>query len=341
MADNNLTLYGNFYAGNAQNHIVTPIVQHLNAKGVSVTVEELMGVLQLPVARSAIPAITPFGGGVVPPMASAVGGVGAARKNTAVASAIPGKTCRYEYQRGENRGKCCGKPTTNGQDYCNCCQKNRKSLSKTTAAGAIPGIAPGIPGMSGYPQAQPQQQKSDQLDVEPYDQSQQLYREINNNFLVKDLGGGNIVALGCFNETRDKINPLTPQQQAIAVQMRLQLLGPDGQVITQQTPTAPVPSFPSAIPMSIPSAVPSVIPSAVPSVIPSVPVAIPSALPIMTPAAIPSVVPAMPTGFTSGPPMISGFSSAIPQLPGVLPTAGQPTLPSVTPLGAEAPQVLA
>lgn len=72
MAESNMNAFVNSCAGFVQNYIIAPIVQHLAAKGVQASAEELYGVLQLPTTRTqatpvvptpAVPAMA-FGGAV-------------------------------------------------------------------------------------------------------------------------------------------------------------------------------------------------------------------------------------------------------------------------------------
>jgi hypothetical protein len=50
----------------------------------------------------------------------------------------PGR-CHYEFSKGENRNKFCGKATTAGNEYCAGCLKNNKTLIKQlSSTGAVP-----------------------------------------------------------------------------------------------------------------------------------------------------------------------------------------------------------
>jgi len=260
MADTNMNTFVNSCAGYVHTYILGPIVQHLTAKGVQVSVEELAGVLQLPTARSpavqtpAIPAMA-FGG-AVPQMAPAVAPTNNSRKTTATTAPVAGRTCMYQFKRGENKGKYCGKATAPGSDFCNSCLKTRKNLTKDMAAvGAVPGTAPGmgaIPGMAGLPpgygapvpavpptNSTPAQ--GGKLSVIPYDEDRGLYRDPTHNFIVYEVSSGVVAVLGRLSEADNKIVPLTQQEQQTAQGIGLVL----GEGAIAPTATTQVPAIPT------------------------------------------------------------------------------------------------
>lgn len=306
MAETNLNAFTNSCAGYVHTYILGPIVQHLTGKGYQVTLEELAGVLQLPANRAPVmpaPAVPTMAfGGAVPPMAAAVAPTNS-RKNTATATPVVGRTCMYQFKRGENKGKYCGKATSPGVEFCNACLKARKGLT-AGGAGTVPGIAPGtgaIPGMAGVPPgyanptvpaAAPAQ--GGQLSVVPYDEAKGLFREPNHGFIVYQVSPGVIAVLGRLIEAENRIVNLTDQEKITAQNIGLVIND------TQQPAAAAVPAIP-AVPVA---AVP-----AVPAAVPQIPTAVIHPGPIHTgQPTLPTITPlAIPAGTPTGVPQIPGI----------------------------------
>ena len=315
MADTNMNVFVNSCAGYVNTYILGPIVQHLTGRGVATSVDELAGVLQLPVARSPVtptPAIPAMAfGGAVPAMAPAVAPT--SRKSTATTQVAPGRTCMYQFKRGENKGKYCGKGTAPGCEFCNSCLKTRKNITKEMAAGAAPGAAPAmgaIPGMAGLPPgyaapvpAAPTQ--PGQLSVVAYDESKGWFEEPTHNFIVYQVSPGVIAALGRLNTTRDKIVPLTLQEQEVAQSIGLVLSENNTPAAAPAVPAIPavVPPVPAAVP-AIPTAVP-----AVPTIVPNIPQA--GLAPTGAPA-LPVIAPLIGVA-----PAASPVATGVPQIPGI------------------------
>jgi hypothetical protein len=274
MAETNLNDFANGVASYLSSCIFPAISRGLAARGAAVSVEELLAMTNTPSVRAtaspvmpgpAVPAM-PFGG-AVPGMAQAVAPT--TRKSNAVATAVAGRTCMYQFKRGENKGKYCGKATTTGSDYCGACMKTRRNLSKEGAAGALPGAAPGmgsIPGMAGLPAgyAAPSPAtaatanaaaQSGQLSVVPYDEARGYFREPTNNFIVREMSPGVIVALGRLDEASNRIVPLTGQEQATAESMGLVI--EDRSVANAPAPVAAIPSVPAIPTISSVPAIPT------------------------------------------------------------------------------------
>lgn len=301
MAETNMTAFANSCAGYVHSFILTPIVQHLTGKGVQCSLEELAGVLQLPAARApampgpAIPAMA-FGG-AVPAMAAAVAPT-AARKNTATDNPVAGRTCIYQYKRGQSKGKFCGKAVAAGSDFCNTCLKQRKNLHKE-APGAAPGAAPGmgIPGMAGLPPgynppiaaAAPTATapaRPGELSVAPFDPERGLFKEPNHHFIVCQVSPGVVAVIGRHDEAENRIVPLTDQEKATAQQYGL-ILAENNQAIAPAPAPSPIPAVAAQIVQAVPA-------------IPTGP-----ALPVIPPLATADVGGAIPQ------------LPAIPQIPGI------------------------
>lgn len=321
MADNNLNAFTNSCAGYVHTYILAPIVQHLVGKGYQVSLEELAGVLQLPATRAPATPVIPGPavpimafGGAVPPMAAAVAPT-TARKNTATATPVAGRTCMYQFKRGENKGKYCGKATGPGMDFCNACVKSRKGLATTGAAGAVPGIAPGtgaIPGMAGVPQgyaapvagAAPAQGGA--LSVVPYDEARGLFREPNHGFIVYQVSPGVIAVVGRLIEAENRIVGLTEPEKLTAQNIGLVLAE------TQQAaaPVAAVPAIPVAAVPTVPVAAVPAIP-AVPAAVPQIPTA------VIQPGLVHTGQPALPTISPLAGPAPAVTPTGVPQIPGI------------------------
>jgi hypothetical protein len=338
MAETNMTAFVNSCSGYVHTYILGPIVQHLASKGVQVSVEELAGVLQLPATRSPVTPIVPTPsvpamafGGAVPTMAPAIAPT-TARKTTATNAPVAGRTCMYQFKRGENKGKYCGKATAPGSDFCNACLKTRKNLQKEMAAtGGIPGAAPAmgaIPGMGGLPPgyAAPTPTvpattnapaQGGQLSVVPYDEARGLFREPNHNFIVYQVSPGVIAVLGRLSETDNKIVQLTAQEQGTAQAIGL-VLGEGATGGATPSPTAQVPTA-THVPTvpTVPAIPTAVVQQTVPTV-PAIPTAVVQtngnltgtgqpALPVIAPLATQATTPSPAVGATQGFPQIPGI----------------------------------
>lgn len=319
MADTNLNAFVNSCAGYVHTYILGPLAQGLAAKGV--TMDEMIAILNLPATTRApaapiVPTPAAAGiafGGAVPPMAQALAPT-AARKSTATASPVQGRTCMYQFKRGEKRDMYCGKATAPGSDYCNGCLKTRKNLTKGIAAGAVPGAAPTgglIPGMAGMPPgyAPPVPAtapaggaaQGGQLNVIPYDDARGLFREPSNNFIVRQVQDGVIAVIGRLDEPNNRIVALTAQEQAVAQAIGL-VVDAAAAAPAAAPVAAPIPAVPVAAPPAIP-AIPTagIAPAPLPT-IPAIPTAAviqpmglgQAALPVIPPLGGPAAVPQIP-----------------------------------------------
>ncbi|CAH6420585.1 Hypothetical protein HVR_LOCUS1229 [uncultured virus] len=330
MAETNLTAFANGVASYLSSIIFPAIVQGFAAKGVATSVEELLAMTQTPAARAPATPVMPAPavptmafGGAVPPMATAVAPT-TARKNTATAAPLAGRTCAYQFKRGENKGKFCGKAVAPGSEFCNQCLKTRKNLGAPAAGGAVPGAAPGmgaIPGMAGLPPgytapiaAQPATATAaaqpGQFTVAPYDEARGLYKDPVNNFIVYQVREGVIAVIGYLveTETPHRIAPLSDAQKLTAQNIGL-ILGEN------QQGTAPAQPAAAPAPATIPQ-----IPAAQPAAIPQIPAAVPAAIPTAQPGAV-----IQPTN-----PLVG---TGQPALPTIAPLAGTPTIPAAVPAG--------
>jgi hypothetical protein len=275
MADTNLNVFANGVASYLTSCIFPSVVQGFAAKGVFTSVDELLMMTNTPNVLPSVlqnipaPAIPSMAfGGAVPSMSPSVAPT-SARKTTATSVPVAGHSCMYQYKRGENKGKYCGKPTAPGTEFCNTCVKTRKNLVKDMSSGAIPGVSPAmgtVPGMSGLPpgynapvpmmpNATTAPADPGQLSVVEYDLARGLYREPNHNFIVHQIRPGVIAVLGRLNGIDNKIVNLTPQEQQTAQAIGL-IIADNETAMVAEVPNA-IPSIPSTIRPS-PNAIPSI-----------------------------------------------------------------------------------
>lgn len=140
--------FGRGVAGYLASCVFPAVVNGLAAKGVAVSVDDLLAMTNCPVVRQAplpgpaYPSMA-FGGGVVPSVSSAA----KARSSTVTTNPESGKTCAYKFKRGTNKDQFCGKATAPGSIYCAPCLKTRFKNGTPPSGGAIPvvpGVAPGV-----------------------------------------------------------------------------------------------------------------------------------------------------------------------------------------------------
>lgn len=246
MSESSLQSFSTGVASYLSSCIFPSIVQGLGNRNISVTVDELLQMTSVPsrqpavIQQSSVPSMA-FGG-AVPMMASSTTATNA-RKTTATTAPIAGRSCMYQYKRGENKSKYCGKATAPGMDYCAACLKSRKNIQKEVSAGPVAGAAPGmgaIPGMAGLPSgysapvssANDSASQGGQLSVVPYDENKGLFREPNHQFIVYQISPGKIAVLGRLSDDDNQIVPLNLQEQATAQAIGL-MLSPDATTPTQ------------------------------------------------------------------------------------------------------------
>lgn len=184
-AMNNETTFFNGVSSLVRESILRPIVDHLAGKGISVSVDELSGVLKLPASTSSLPmsqmpslpSIHPVG--TAPPSIATLPGLGmpmgmpqptgkrggGKKANTAPVPAS--ERCQYIFTRGRNRGHQCDSRAEAGQPFCSGC-KNKKSAqqqlqnggsSAAPSTSTVPGLPnqfagqmlPGVPGLGSMP----------------------------------------------------------------------------------------------------------------------------------------------------------------------------------------------
>lgn len=274
-------------------YVFSSISQGLAAKGITVSVDELSAMTNTPVK----PAMQTTG--LTPPGLFGTAGVpvGLAAKTTKTGTRTPkakcqntdtfvqGKTCGHYFDRknANNYGKYCGNPTSDGNTYCDPCMTSYKGVQKLVQANGLKHVpqkagavaAPAIPVVPGTPGVAPAVtavEEPGKLNVEWYDESRKLYRDINHNFIVTEESPGKVFCIGYLADN-GKIVALTPEQTRTAIAMGL-LMMPEKAPVAAPVVT-PVPTIPTlGAGVAAPAPMP-MIPGAVPVV--GVPVGIPSA----------------------------------------------------------------
>jgi hypothetical protein len=249
MSDSVLNSFIDACAATVTTNILPHIVDYVVEQKGPITVDGLVSYLKLPSVRptyasaSPVPA-SPFGGAAVPMMMPTTSS--SSRKQTGVTTAQPGKSCTYQFKRGDNKGKYCGKPTSPGADFCAQCIKTRKNLQKeapSTLPGVAPGLSTGLPGYNPPIESSVNEEGEPQnggLSVVDFDPSRELFREPVRNFIIKQSKEGVLLVLGKLKEDNgvQEIVPLTEDETVYAKSI--------GLIVTEPTVQSPPPMAPMA-----------------------------------------------------------------------------------------------
>jgi len=219
MSSTNLDIFSNMVSDKLKTFIISPIVDFLNnEKGINITVDELCKVLNMPISKSNY-AASSLGEPSNPSSMSSVNNI---KKTNFTEQPIQGQ-CEYKIKRGEYRNLYCGKPTEKGCAYCKQCIKSRKLTPKTSSGPQNrPGVAPStgsIPNIIDDPDT-----AVNKLDVVVFDKNRKLYREIINNFIVKNDDDDIAVIGKVLNSSSTNILPLDEEDKQIALSMSLNIL---------------------------------------------------------------------------------------------------------------------
>lgn len=80
---------------------------------------------------------------------------------------VPYATCRYQFRRGALKGQYCNRPVYTGGNFCSSCSQRKGVVDRT--------------------QTQPEN-RSNQLHVVVHDLEQNLFKDINHNFIIRSDG---------------------------------------------------------------------------------------------------------------------------------------------------------
>lgn len=277
MTDTVLNTFTNQVASHISDYLNTiifpSIVKGLSVDGHTTTVDKLHTYTNVPLSKPTAPVSMPPAAfpGAVPAMVPAASTSKTRSKvNPVIDKPVPGVTCNYNYTRGKDKGKWCGREIAPGQQYCGPCIKAHPKL----VSAAIPGVAPGagaIPGVGPLPKGYggaASDQSSPGLTVSVFDEPRGLYKDKIYGFIVTTTTDG-IVVLGKHDESKNQIIALTESEKISAQNLGLKF--PDTKSSSPSPSPMPVtvPEIPTAIP-AIPTAIPA-IPTAVPQMVSPVP----------------------------------------------------------------------
>jgi hypothetical protein len=129
------------------NVVITPLVAWLHSeKKVDVSVEEILDALKIPRLTKPLNVTPPSSSQPPIPLSFGTASVSVTptvrvarpkSKGQTTLDNYNGPTCKYVFKRGEQKGQTCGKPSTNGSEFCDQCN-NKKSSSKSSETSTKP-----------------------------------------------------------------------------------------------------------------------------------------------------------------------------------------------------------
>lgn len=260
-------------------NVLKPIVDFFAQKGITTSVEELAGVLRLPVSSPvSAPTLPTFSS--IPPTVTNLPGLGLPqtitkrRKGTTAGPVPESECCQYRFIRGKNSGRRCESRAEAGQPFCSSC-KGKKSAQQqlqngqvggasapvaSTAipnftnqfagqmwpgqgAGIMPSLSASIPTLNqltpGFSQPQ-----DNTIKLQVHSLGNGLYYE-KTSFLAIRMGANpnEHICCGVYNPQTGAIGPLTPEKIELCNKYKLKYVDPSTQG-SQQTP----PRVPSTTP---------------------------------------------------------------------------------------------
>ena len=187
--------------------ILGPLVEWLRTnKNIELTVDECVKALDLPALAPVAQASMPTLPGLQSPVAKA-----SPQRTPAKKAPTPGDGpgCPYSFSRGQYKGQICGAKVAPGETYCNACKK--KKIVGGSPGTTAPSGASSAPGLKGTTtKVQPKT-----LDVVELPEKD-WYKDINNNFIVRRMPDGKIMALAV--EDKGTYRHLNDAEKAVATQ---------------------------------------------------------------------------------------------------------------------------
>lgn len=196
-------------------------------KGVSVTPEEILDALNLPVNRKIIPSknSTPM---VVPsyfkgPGSKSGGKSGSRSKNNTQNDA----KCTYTFTRGVSRGTQCGKVTAGpsipgGEKFCKAClRKQAVKEHLSTGNDEMDTVLPPTLDNNTSISESNESEKGITLKVIRYTFKENHFYLPEQKFVIKPLSNHEHVVIGCDYDNDGTITPLTEEEEKIAINMSL------------------------------------------------------------------------------------------------------------------------
>lgn len=256
----------NIFSTTVTDFFVSQVAEHLSEwlktnKSVELSAEELCEAFEVPFTPRSTMAGLPQSAAMATQMPNIPGyfsGTGASpagkRGGRKKAPADPNApTCVYTFQRGNKKGQTCGEVVAgNGSpgadEYCKSCLKkktvqNRISSGSDGRSTVQPPVVPG--GMVPVAE-QPKASKDKGLDVLPIPGHDDMYKEVNNSFILKRYSDNSVVALAV--EENGVQRPLTSDEKKTAQILGLSFVDDSPEEDDQYVPTIPSVPQGSAVP---------------------------------------------------------------------------------------------
>ena len=210
----NFNVFNDLCVNLIKQSILQPIVQHLQTKNVSVTIDELIAVLN---NNNVISNFQPIMG-IVPPMISS-----GSRSPSTDSPPGPGR-CNFRAKRGKKTY--CGKPTDGESDMCRT-HKNQEA-NKNKKRIDVPPIAPNLGAIPGlHVELRPSDVPS--IDVRPYDENRGLYIDYKYNFIIRHVNQDAPIIIGKLNTDTNVIIELSEQDKITAHNLNLTVFDENAQ----------------------------------------------------------------------------------------------------------------
>jgi hypothetical protein len=136
-----------------------------------------------------------------------------------------GPTCIYTFTRGQKKGAVCGEPVSGSgapgsDEYCTQCLK-KKSVQNRIASGASSKSTvkpPVMPGGLVQVEESPVETNENSVNAVPIEGTDDMFKEVNNGYILKRYPDGNIVAIAIEDENGQR-RDLTHDEK-VAAQVR-------------------------------------------------------------------------------------------------------------------------
>lgn len=240
------------------NEVLTPLATWLaKEKNLTVTVDEMMGVLNIP-SQAKAPAPAPIqmpnlpnflsgsGAGAGSGATATTGTAGGSGRKKASGAPYNGPTCQYVFVRGAKKHQTCGEPCIEGSNFCRACAKKKSAGGPGTGSGAGPAATTGsAQGFAPVPSQAPEASAGDEtagLQVMALPNRPGFYRSVKEGFIIQQQPDGAIVATAI--DVNGVVRPLNDEEKRKAATLGIGFIDDPAQVQAQvQAPTqAPSPA---------------------------------------------------------------------------------------------------
>lgn len=236
------------------NGVLTPLATWLaKEKNTTVTVDEMMGVLNIPAQAKAMPGPAPIqmpnlpnflAGATATPATATAGGSG---RKKASGAPYNGPTCQYVFVRGAKKNQTCGEPCIENSNFCRACAKKKSAGGPGTGSSAnattpAQGFAPvsGTAHVADVPT--PSGDETAGLQVMALPNRPGYYRTVKEGFIIQQQPDGAIVATAI--DVNGVVRPLNDEEKRKAATLGIG-------VIDDPTP-APAPAAPAPATVKVP-----------------------------------------------------------------------------------------